>query len=455
LRELLGDAALRADLPELVELDNLFAPEGVILEAQILAAEAFGAAQTWFLANGSTCGLEATILAVCQPGDKIIVPRNAHRSVVAGLVLAGARPVFVEPDESPDLGLALGVKAETVALALARHPDVRAVLVVSPTYHGIGSDLESIADLAHTHGIPLLVDEAHGPHFAFHPHLPTPALRQGADLVVQSTHKVLAALSQASMLHVQGDRVDRERLQVALQLTQSTSPNYLLLASLDAARYQMATEGEALLSQTLALAQTLRARLAQIPGLRVVAPSDVTHYASVRDLDLSRITIDVAALGMTGLEADEILNDTLGVTVELAELRHLTLVVSLGNTPMDGARCIEGFRQLVAQGRSDPLALPPVRLATRPPVTLPPMSPRDAFFAPTATLSATTALGHLSAETLSPYPPGIPVLMAGEVITAEAITHLNTVAQQGGYITGASDPTLATLKVIRTLAGTP
>lgn len=455
LRELLGDAALRADLPELVELDNLFAPEGVILEAQILAAEAFGAEQTWFLANGSTCGLEAAILAVCQPGDKIIVPRNAHRSVVAGLVLAGARPVFVGPDESPDLGLALGVKAETVALALARHPDVRAVLVVSPTYHGIGSDLESIADLAHTHGIPLLVDEAHGPHFAFHPHLPTPALRQGADLVVQSTHKVLAALSQASMLHVQGDRVDRERLQVALQLTQSTSPNYLLLASLDAARYQMATEGEALLSQTLALAQTLRARLAQIPGLRVVATSDVTHYASVRDLDLSRITIDVAALGMTGLEADEILNDTLGVTVELAELRHLTLVVSLGNTPMDGARCIEGFRQLVAQGRSDPLALPPVRLATRPPVTLPPMSPRDAFFAPTATLSATTALGHLSAETLSPYPPGIPVLMAGEVITAEAITHLNTVAQQGGYITGASDPTLATLKVIRTLAGTP
>ncbi|WP_263974825.1 aminotransferase class I/II-fold pyridoxal phosphate-dependent enzyme [Leptolyngbya sp. BL0902] len=462
LRDLLGEAALRADLPELTELDNLFAPEGAILQAQALAAAAFGAEQTYFLANGSTCGLEAAILAVCNPGDKILVPRNAHRSVVAGLVLAGARPVFVEPEYAPDLGLALGLPAGTVAEALAHHPDARAVLVVSPTYHGMTSDLEAIAAIAHRHSIPLLVDEAHGPHFAFHPDLPAPALHQGADLVVQSTHKVLSALSQASMLHVQGNRIDRDRLQAALQLTQSTSPNSLLLASLDAARYQMATEGKALLSNTLALAQTLREQLAMLPGLRVIAPQDVAAYASVRDLDLTRTTVDVAALGITGLEADEILNDTLGVTVELPELRHLTLVVSLGNTTADGDHCIEGFRQLVARCGSASLASPTIAASSpdilpssgptfpSPPFTLPPLSPREAFFAPTVTLPAAEALGHLSAETLSAYPPGIPTVMAGEEITAAALAHLATVAQQGGYVTGASDPTLHTLKVIRT-----
>ncbi|MFH7242148.1 MAG: aminotransferase class I/II-fold pyridoxal phosphate-dependent enzyme [Spirulina sp.] len=451
LRDLLGEGALRADLPELTELDNLFAPEGVILEAQRLAAGTFGAEQTWFLANGSTCGLESAILTVCNPGDKIILPRNVHRSVIAGLVLAGARPVFVEPEYAPDLGLTLGLRVEDVETALAHHPDARAVLVVSPTYHGICSHLDALADLAHAHGIPLLVDEAHGPHFAFHPHLPTPALRQGADLVVQSTHKVLAALSQASMLHIQGERIDRERLQAALQITQSTSPNYLLLASLDAARHQMATEGKALLTDTLALAQNLRDKLAQLPGVRVVSPQDVTPYASVQALDLTRITVDVTDLGMTGLEADEILHETQGVTVELPELHHLTLIVSLGNTPADEDRCLAGFRHLTtlttpqSSFPHNPAPLPP----TPHPFTLPPMSPREAFFAPTATLPAAEALGHLSAETLAAYPPGIPTLFAGEEITPAAIAHLTTVYQQGGYVTGASDPSLATLKVIR------
>jgi arginine decarboxylase len=243
LQNLLGLQALRVDLPELPELDNLFAPEGVIQEAQTLAAEAFGAEQTYFLANGSTCGIEAAILATCGPGDKIIVPRNAHRSVIAGLVLAGAMPVFVEPQYAPELGLVLGISADAIASALHRHPDTRAVLVVSPTYHGICSDIAAIAHLAHAHHLPLLVDEAHGAHFGFHPHLPSTALGQGADLVVQSTHKLLGALTQASMLHTQGHRINRSRLQAALQLTQSTSPSYLLLASLDAARHQMATGG--------------------------------------------------------------------------------------------------------------------------------------------------------------------------------------------------------------------
>ena len=451
LKDLLGKETLQADLPELPELDNLFAPEGVILEAQTLAAAAFGAEQTYFLANGSTCGLEAAILATCGPGDKIIVPRNVHRSVLAGLVLAGAMPVYVSPDYAPDLGLALGLAPATIAAALEQYADVRAVLVVSPTYHGICSDLGAIAALAHTHGVPLLVDEAHGPHFGFHPALPPPALAQGADLVVQSTHKVLGALTQASMLHTQGDRIEQARLQAALQLTQSTSPSYLLLASLDAARHQMATAGQALLAQTLALAQEMRSQLAPLPGLAVVDQQALQPYPSVAALDLTRLTVDVSGLGLSGLEADDILHHQLGVTAELPELRHLTFIVSLGNTPADGQRCIDGFRTLTqrqVQRGKEVVPTAPRPAYSAQPISLPQVSPRQAFFATAVTVTATAAVGRLSAETIAAYPPGIPTLVAGEPITAAALHHLVTTKQQGGYVTGCSDSSLATLKVL-------
>ncbi|MBE9139682.1 aminotransferase class I/II-fold pyridoxal phosphate-dependent enzyme [Nodosilinea sp. LEGE 07088] len=454
LKALLGERALAADLPELPELDNLFAPEGVIREAQELAAAAFGADRTYFLANGSTCGIEAAMLATCGPGDKIIVPRNAHRSVIAGLVLAGAMPIFVTPDYSPELGLVLGVRAETIAAALADYPDSRAVLLVSPTYHGICSDLGAIAALVHAHGIPLLVDEAHGPHFAFHPDLPTPALALGADLVVQSTHKVLGALSQAAMLHTSGSRIDPDRLQAALQLTQSTSPNSLLLASLDAARQQMAIAGKALLTDTLALAQHLRSALATIPNLRVIDQPAAKACPSVSDLDLTRLTVDVSHLGLTGLAADEILHGELGVTAELPELRHLTFIVSLGNSREDIQRCIAGFEVLAEQApqqRAVPQAVGDLAQSFLPEETeylIPAVSPREAFFATTETVAVSTAVGRISADTISAYPPGIPAVVAGEPITAGAIAHLTQVKQQGGYITGGRDDAPASFRVL-------
>jgi len=454
LKHWLGEAIFKADLPELPELDNLFAPEGIIHQAQTLAAKAFGSEYTYFLVNGSTCGLEAVILATCGPGEKILVPRNAHRSVIAGLILAGAMPVFVSPEYNSNLGLALGMSTEAIATALTHHPDIRAVLLVSPTYHGICSDIATISQIAHAHGIPLLVDAAHGPHFGFHPDLPISALAQGADLVVQSTHKVLSAFSQASMLHGQGTRVSRNRLQAALQLTQSTSPSYLLLASLDAARHQIATEGKALLSDTLSLAVKMRAQLATIPGLHIIDKPDVMACASVSDLDLTRLTVDVSGLGITGLEADEILHSDLGVTVELPELRHLTLIISLGNTSADGRRCLAGFQTLARTCRLAPLpvaedsALLQNSAWPNLPYTLPRISPRDAFFAPATIVPATSAAGRLSAETISAYPPGIPTLVAGEEITAAAIAYLAAVKQQGGCVTGCSDPSLTTLKVL-------
>nr|WP_199305902.1 aminotransferase class I/II-fold pyridoxal phosphate-dependent enzyme [Pseudanabaena sp. FACHB-2040] len=450
LKALLGESVFRADLPELPELDNLFAPEGAIAQAQSLAAAAFGAEQTWFLANGSTCGIEAALLAVCRPGDKIIVPRNAHQSVVSALILTGAVPVWVQPWVDPDWDLVQGVEVDAIAQALAAHPDCCAVLLVSPTYQGICSDIAAIAGLCHERRIPLLVDEAHGPHFAFHPDLPTPALAAGADLVVQSTHKVLSALTQASMLHVRCDRIDRSRLQKALQLTQSTSPSYLLLASLDAARQQMALEGREQMAAVLSLAQTVRERLKALPGLRVFEQpvADRGCY----QLDLTRLTVEVSGLGLSGFAADALLHEELGVTAELPTLRHLTFILSLGNSPADGERLVQALKELSQRYDGPPSAdhtevLAESRVAAA--IQVPDLLPRDAFFAAAETVPAAEAIGRLSGETLCPYPPGIPLVLPGEAITAQALQSLQCIRQAGGYVTGCADSTLATLTVIR------
>jgi arginine decarboxylase len=445
LRQLFGAAVFRADLPELPELDNLFAPVGPIAQAQALAADAFGAEQSWFLANGSTCGIEAAVLAQCRPGDKIIVPRNAHRSVVSALILSGAMPVWVQPEYDPAWDLVQGVRPEAIAEALAAHPDSRAVLLVSPTYHGICSDIGAIAALTHAHGLPLLVDEAHGPHFCFHPELPQAALAAGADLVVQSTHKVLSALTQASMLHVQGNHICRSQLQRSLALTQSTSPSYLLLASLDAARQQMALHGQAHLTAVLELAQQARSRLAAIAGLRVFGPADAAARGYA--LDPSRLTVAVMGLGLSGFAADEALHQIWGVTAELPALQHLTFILSLGNTAADIEQLVAAFVGLSreAQPASNPARQPPILLAL---AQLPALTPRDAFFAPTEAVPLAAAVGRLSGETLCPYPPGIPLLLPGETICAEAIQSLQQIHQAGGSITGAADPSLTYLTVL-------
>lgn len=440
-RELVGDRALQADLPELPELDNLFAPQGAIAEAQSLAAETFGAEQTWFLANGSTCGIIAAILATCNPGDKILLPRNVHQSAISGLILSGAIPVFLQPEYDSVLDIAHSVTPETVEIALKNHPDAKAILIVYPTYYGVCGDIQAIADLAHLAGIPLLVDEAHGAHFAFHPDFPISALSAGADLTVQSTHKTLSALTQASMLHVQGNRIDRDRISRSLQLVQSTSPNYLLLASLDAARAQMATEGEALMEKTLKLANQARSRIAEISNLSIFEPQKCFEF------DRTRLTITVSELGMDGFTADELLHQKLGVTAEFPSLQHLTFIISLGNTQTDIDRLVRAFSLLSSSAK--PSHPPQISTSNLPEFTLAAISPRDAFFAASEAVEIDRALDLISAELICPYPPGIPVVLPGEKITKDAIVFLQTVLAAGGFISGCSDPALNTLKVLR------
>ncbi|MFE4107511.1 aminotransferase class I/II-fold pyridoxal phosphate-dependent enzyme [Almyronema epifaneia] len=443
LRQLIGVEALRADLPELPELDNLFAPTGPIQTAQTLAAKAFGAEETFFLANGSTCGLQAALLAVCSPGDQVLVPRHAHRSVFAALVLSGAIPVWLQPPYDATWDVVQGTTLAQVDQAIAQHPDLKAVLLVSPTYLGVCSEVAAIAERLHLLNCPLIVDEAHGAHFGFHTELPQSALSAGADIVVQSTHKVLAALTQASMLHVQGQKVNRDRLRQALQITQSSSPNYLLLASLDAARQQMATAGTALITQTLKLAQTARSQLSRLAGLRILAPADV---APAR-LDLTRLTVEVAGLGLTGFAVDEWLHTQLGVTAELPSLSHLTFIISLGNTVADVDQLVLAFKQLVTQ---QPLAkrLTPPDLTPPADAAVPSLSPRQAFFSPAKTVTVAAAIGQISAELICPYPPGIPLIFPGERIESAAIAYLQAIRQAGGQLTGCSDASLQTIKIV-------
>ncbi|MEA5509195.1 aminotransferase class I/II-fold pyridoxal phosphate-dependent enzyme [Crocosphaera sp. UHCC 0190] len=445
LTSLVGAAVFQADLPELPGLGNLFAPDGAIQQSQILAAEAFGADQTWFLVNGSTCGIIAAIVATCGSGDKIIVPRNIHQSVITGLIVSGAVPIFLNPEYDPTWDLAYSFTPEALEGALKQHSDVKAVLLVYPTYHGVCGDIQAIASVTHRYNIPLLVDEAHGGHFRFHDGLPPSALSVGADLTVQSTHKVLGAMTQASMLHIKGDRIAPQRISQALQLVQSTSPNYLLLASLDGARQQMALQGKELLNETIKLAEIARNELSQIEGLGVLQLEQTRP--GFEDLDVTRLTVNVTSLGITGLEADEILQTKLGVTAELPMLSHLAFIISIGNTKNDIKQLIKAFKSLKVL--SSPLRL--MRAVESHPLIPSPLkfSPRDAFFAPTESVEIEQSIGRISGELICPYPPGIPVLMPGEIITSEAIQYLIKIQKLGGMITGCSDQSLQTFKVIK------
>jgi len=419
----------------------------VLAEAQTLAAQTFGADRTWFLVNGSTAGVIGAIMATCGPGDLILLPRNVHQSAITGLILTGAIPIFLEPAYDPAWDLVGCVTPETVALGLERYPQARAVFLVSPTYQGLVADVAAIARVTHDRGIPLLVDEAHGAHLGFHPGLPPRALSQGADLAVQSTHKVLSALTQAAMVHIRGDGVCGHRLSRALQLVQSTSPSYLLLASLEGARHQMATQGRDLMDGALGLAHQARGVLGQVPGVRLWPQGSTVTLSAT--WDPTRLVVDFTGLGLTGFEADEALREGWQVTAELPALRHLTFLVTLGHIPQDMDRLGEAITAL-SQNRS---SCPPLAWSAPLPIALPleapPLSPRSAFFAPRETVAWEQGIDRLSAETICPYPPGIPWVLPGERITPEVLAGLRQVRQLGGVLTGCADSNLETLQVVR------
>jgi arginine decarboxylase len=457
LRGLVGARALRHDVPELPALDNLFAADGVIDAAQRLATEAFvgrGALargwSTFFLVNGSTCGVEAAILACVRPGRTVLLPRNVHQSAIHALVLSGGVPAWIDPVYDAERDLLHGVAAEAVAATLdANTGEVDAVLVVSPTYHGVCSDVAAIAALAHAAGVPLLVDEAHGAHLAFHPALPAPAAACGADVVVQSTHKTLGAMTQSAMMHVRcSGLVQQSRVAASLQLVQSTSPSYLLLSSLDAARDGMSRNGRGLLDAAIGLAGDAARRIAALEGFSVLQRSD-GEGRSFFALDPTRVTI-LLPRNVSGYDLDEHLIDRFGVYAELPAFRHITLVFTPGNTKKDVDTLLTSLALFTATAglggeEERPEFLLPW-ISTRPGCV---MTPRDAFFAVAEVVASEDAIGRVSADTLCPYPPGIPILLPGEKITEQCVDILKAVLAAGGSVSGARDEDLSTLRVVQ------
>jgi arginine decarboxylase len=455
-REFVGDNICAIDLTPMPGIDDLLQPTESIKEAQALAAEAWGADNTFFLINGSTSGNQCMMMTAVNPGDKIAVPRNSHKSMLGGLIMSGAEPIYMHPEVDEELRMDHCVTPETVARTLDQHPDVAAVYLVSPTYYGVAADLAAITSIVHDAGKPLLVDEAWGPHFHFHPDLPLSATNAGVDLCINSTHKMLSAFSQCAMLHQKGARVRLDRLKAVLKMFLSTSPNLPMVASLDVARKQMATEGEAMLSRTIVLAQEVRERLNRIPNLYCFG-EELQGKKGVFDLDPTKIAVTVKGLGYSGYEASEILRRRYNIQVELADLFNVVALVTIGTTRDAADRLVNAFEELAHGERKLDMFAPSGILEQRlrrknfalpaiPPMR---MRPREAFLADAEFVKLRESKGRICAETLTPYPPGIPVIAPGEEITAETIDYLRLELKAGVRIQGPYDDKLRVIRVVK------
>jgi arginine decarboxylase len=455
-REFVGDNICAIDLTPMPGIDDLLQPTESIKEAQALAAEAWGADNTFFLINGSTSGNQCMMMTAVNPGDRIAVPRNSHKSMLGGLVMSGAEPVYMHPEVDEALRMDHCVTPETVAQTLEANPDIVAVYVVSPTYYGVAADLASIERIVHDAGKLLLVDEAWGPHFHFHPALPLSATSAGSDLCINSTHKMLSSFSQCAMLHQKGGRVRLDRLKSVLKMFLSTSPNLPMVASLDVARRQMATEGAALLSRVIELAQETRARLNGISGVYCFG-EELQGRKGVFDLDPTKITVTVKDLGYTGYEASEILRRRYNIQVELADLFNVMALYTTGTTRDAPARFVNAFDEMARERREPDIFAPSgilderLRRGTFHLPAVPPMRmrPREAFLADAEFVKFRESEGRICAETLTPYPPGIPIIAPGEEITGDIIDYLRLELKAGVRIQGPYDDKLRIIRVVK------
>ena len=452
LRWALGERALLLDVPQDTEGIDVGPEPTPYAQAEELAAAAYGAERSWFLTNGATQGNHALCLALARGGRdgvRVVLQRNAHASLIDGLVLSGGMPAFVAPETDDELGMAHGVTPDALRTALERTSGARAVFVVSPTYYGTCADVAGLAEVAHAAGAALVVDQAWGPHFGFHPGVPRSALALGADAVITSTHKLVGALTQAAMLHVaSGGRVDPGPVGRAVRLVRSTSPSSLLLASLDAARRQLAVHGQALLAGTLAAAAHARAAIDAVPGCAVVGERLVGR-PGVAAWDPLRIVIDVRGTGRSGYEVAAALRAGSDIHLELATHATLVLVLGLHEQPEALERFVHDLGATLAE------IAQPIEPARAPLVRAPALgqelavAPRDAFLGETEVVPVDAALGRISCEAIAGYPPGIPALLPGERIRAEVVAYLRELAAAGARLHGASDPAFEMITVLQ------
>lgn len=447
LHLLAGQTALTDDIPALIEGIDV-GELNPFQQAQQLAAEAWGAGRTWFLVNGASQGNQAMCLAVAHRGQQIVIQRNVHSSVIDGMIMAGLKPTFAAPEVDPDLGVAHCLTPEALADALDRCPDASAAVVVSPTYFGAAADVAALARVAHDRGIPLVVDEAWGAHLHFHPDLPRDALDSGADLAISSTHKIVGSLTQSAMLHLGRDSLfEAEIIDRCVSMTESTSPNSLLCGSLDAARRQAAIHGERMLGETIEVLRETREELRAIDGIDVLDHS-LLENESVIAWDPLRLTVDVRGTGSTGYNIARLAREMANVNLELASDTVAVAVFGMGTgTRARARRLVDGLLTAIERLESR-LPEKKAEFALPPPWGETAMTPRDAFLARQDVVAFHDAESRISAEPLATYPPGIPNVLPGEILTRETLDFIADSISHGGYVRGAADHGLATLRVV-------
>ena len=453
LKDWMGPA-LPYDLGVMYALDDLHEPEGELKEAQELTAELYGADCCWFSINGTTALIEAMIMGTVGPDETIIIPRESHRSVISGLVLSGAKPVYMDCQFDERWGIPLGVSLDDAVKTMDAHPEAKAILLVYPNYYGVGVDIVNIVKEAHKRGVIVLVDEAHGPHLPFSKNLPIESIAAGADLVAQSTHKSVGSLTQTSWLLGQGKRINKRRITQMHQMLQSTSPNYIFLASLDMARHQLATVGEDLVSRTVELSRYLRNELHKISGITTMEYADIQNR--VVNYDCTKVLIDAKNLGLTGVAFERMLRNH-RIEVELVQAHHVLVLITIGDTKESVTALIQAVqaisntvlcKSLESSHKEDENLKDYSKDSAVLPEPIVRITPRKAMYANREQVRLRDALHRIAGETIAYYPPGIPCVAVGEVISESVLQYIQQRRALGYMPNGAADMNLETIQIV-------
>ncbi len=443
LVELLGKQCVGIDVNSMKSLDNLCHPVSVIREAEELAAEAFGAAYAFLMVGGTTSSVQSMVLSVCKRGDKIILPRNVHKSVINAMVLNGAIPIYVNPDTDNRLGIALGMRVSQVEKAIRENPDAVAVLVNNPTYYGVCSDLKRIVELAHSHGMKALADEAHGTHFYFGQDMPLSAMAAGADMASVSMHKSGGSLTQSSFLLI-GAGMNPGYVRQIINLTQTTSASYLLLASLDISRRNLALRGKEEFARVIALAEYARKEINRAGGYYAYT-SELVNGDSIYDFDKTKLTVNTLGIGLAGIEVYDLLRDEYDIQVELGDIANILAYISIGDREREIERLIGALVEVKRKYQKDGTGMYTQEYID-PKVVV---SPQDAFYAKKESLPLLETEGRVCGEFVMCYPPGIPILAPGEEITGDILQYIVYAKEKGCSMTGPEDAGIERLNVLR------
>ncbi|MBR6069260.1 MAG: aminotransferase class I/II-fold pyridoxal phosphate-dependent enzyme [Ruminococcus sp.] len=443
LTEFLGEDCMNVDVNSMKPLDNLCHPVSVIKDAEMLAAQAFGAANAFFMVGGTTSAVQSMIMYACKEGDKIIMPRNVHRSAINALILTGAVPVYVNPDVNKQLGIALGMSVSQVEQAIRDNPDAKAIMVNNPTYYGICSDLRRITELAHAHGMLVLVDEAHGTHFYFGENFPVTAMAAGADIASVSMHKSGGSLTQSSFL-LMGEKVNADYMRQVINLTQTTSASYLLLSSLDISRKRLALSGREIFAKTVEMAEYARSEINDIGGYYAYS-RELINGDSIYDFDVSKLSVFTLPVGLAGIEVYDLLRDEYDIQIEFGDIGNILAYISVGDRKRDIERLISAMSEIKRRfGRTGADMLSHEYIS--PVVT---EAPRKAFYADKVSLPLEESAGKVCTEFVMCYPPGIPILAPGELITPEIIEYIKYAKEKGCQMTGTEDINIERLNVLK------